>query len=41
MVFGGRAWRRPRIENVPRMQMLSMRIDVQVQGGDTKVGIPL
>ena len=41
VVFGGRAWRRPLIENVQRMQMLSMPIDVQVQGAYTKVGIPL
>jgi flotillin len=41
VVFGGRAWRIPIIENVQRMQMLSMPIDVQVQGAYTKVGIPL
>jgi flotillin len=41
VVFGGRAWRIPLIESVQRMQMLSMPIDVQVQGAYTKVGIPL
>ena len=41
VVFGGRAWRRPLIESVQRMKMLSMPIDVQVQGAYTKVGIPL
>jgi flotillin len=41
VVFGGRAWRIPIIENVQRMQMLSMSIDVSVQGAYTKVGIPL
>src|SRR5580765_4055879 len=41
VVFGGRAWRLPLIESVQRMQMLSMPIDVQVQGAYTKVGIPL
>jgi flotillin len=41
IVFGGRAWRIPVIENVQRMQMLSMSIDVSVQGAYTKVGIPL
>ena len=41
VVFGGRAWRMPIIENVQRMQMLSMPIDVSVQGAYTKVGIPL
>jgi len=41
VVFGGRAWRVPIIENVQRMQMLSMPIDVSVQGAYTKVGIPL
>src|ERR1051325_7895264 len=41
VVFGGRAWRIPIIETVQRMQMLSMPIDVAVQGAYTKVGIPL
>src|SRR5499427_7004149 len=41
VVFGGRSWRVPLIETVQRMQMLSMPIDVQVQGAYTKVGIPL
>src|SRR3954471_19522370 len=41
VVFGGRAWRIPLIETVQRMQMLSMPIDVAVQGAYTKVGIPL
>ena len=41
VIFGGRAWRLPLIENVQRMKMLSMPIDVQVQGAYTKVGIPL
>jgi flotillin len=41
VVFGGRAWRIPIIENVQRMQMLSMSIDVSVEGAYTKVGIPL
>jgi len=41
VVFGGRAWRIPVIETVQRMQMLSMPIDVAVQGAYTKVGIPL
>ena len=41
VVFGGRAWRIPIIETVQRMQMLSMPIDVSVQGAYTKVGIPL
>jgi flotillin len=41
VVFGGRAWRIPLIESVQQMQMLSIPIDVQVQGAYTKVGIPL
>lgn len=41
LIFGGRAWRIPLIESVQRMKMLSMPIDVQVQGAYTKVGIPL
>jgi flotillin len=41
VIFGGRAWRIPLIESVQRMKMLSMPIDVQVQGAYTKVGIPL
>src|SRR5260221_8149469 len=41
VIFGGRAWRLPLIETVQRMKMLSMPIDVQVQGAYTKVGIPL
>ena len=41
VVFGGRAWRIPLIESVQRMQMLSMPIDVSVNGAYTKVGIPL
>jgi flotillin len=41
VVFGGRAWRIPLIESVQRMKMLSMPIDVAVQGAYTKVGIPL
>ena len=41
IVFGGRAWRLPVIESVQRMYMLSMPIDVSVQGAYTKVGIPL
>src|SRR5213083_2203429 len=36
VVFGGRAWRIPIIETVQRMQMLSMPIDVSVQGAYTK-----
>src|SRR5882672_12916706 len=39
VVFGGRAWRIPIIETVQRMQMLSMPIDVAVQGAYTRVGI--
>jgi flotillin len=41
VIFGGRSWRIPLIESVQRMKMLSMPIDVQVQGAYTKVGIPL
>jgi flotillin len=41
VIFGGRAWRIPLIESVQRMKMLSMPIDVSVQGAYTKVGIPL
>ena len=41
VVFGGRAWRVPIIETAQSMQMLSMPIDVAVQGAYTKVGIPL
>ncbi|HVZ71086.1 MAG TPA: SPFH domain-containing protein [Polyangia bacterium] len=41
VIFGGRAWRIPLIETVQRMKMLSMPIDVAVQGAYTKVGIPL
>jgi flotillin len=41
VIFGGRAWRLPLLESVQRMKMLSMPIDVQVQGAYTKVGIAL
>src|SRR5690348_11050898 len=36
VIFGGRAWRIPLIESVQRMKMLSMPIDVSVQGAYTK-----
>jgi flotillin len=41
VVFGGRAWRVPVIEQVQRMDMRSLPIDVSVQGAYTRVGIPL
>jgi flotillin len=41
VVFGGRAWRVPVIEQVQRMDMRALPIDVSVQGAYTRVGIPL
>jgi flotillin len=41
VVFGGRAWRVPIIEQVQRMDMRALPIDVSVQGAYTRVGIPL
>ncbi len=41
VIFGGRAWRTPLIEQVMRMDMRSIPIDVQVQGAYTRVGIAL
>jgi flotillin len=41
VVFGGRAWRVPVIEQVERMDMRALPIDVSVQGAYTRVGIPL
>lgn len=41
IVFGGRAWRVPIIENVERMDMRAIPIDVSVQAAYTRVGIPL
>jgi flotillin len=41
VIFGGRTWRIPLLETVQRMQLLTIPIDVQVQGAYTKVGIPL
>jgi len=41
VIFGGRAWRRPLIEQVMRMDMRTIPIDVQVQGAYTRVGIAL
>jgi flotillin len=41
VIFGGRAWRVPLIEQVGRMDMRSIPIDVQVQGAYTRVGIAL
>jgi flotillin len=41
VVFGGRAWRVPVIEQVQRMDMRAVPIDVSVQGAYTRVGIPL
>ena len=41
VIFGGRAWRVPLIEQVRRMDMRTIPIDVQVQGAYTRVGIAL
>jgi flotillin len=41
VVFGGRAWRVPVIEQVQHMDMRAIPIDVAVQGAYTRVGIPL
>ncbi|HEY7372019.1 MAG TPA: SPFH domain-containing protein [Polyangia bacterium] len=41
VIFGGRAWRMPLIEQVSRMDMRTIPIDVQVQGAYTRVGIAL
>lgn len=41
VIFGGRAWRTPLIEQVMRMDMRAIPIDVQVQGAYTRVGIAL
>jgi flotillin len=41
VIFGGRAWRMPLIEQVRRMDMRTIPIDVQVQGAYTRVGIAL
>jgi flotillin len=41
VIFGGRAWRTPLIEQVRRMDMRTLPIDVQVQGAYTRVGIAL
>jgi flotillin len=41
VIFGGRAWRVPVIEQVRRMDMRTIPIDVQVQGAYTRVGIAL
>jgi flotillin len=41
VVFGGRAWRVPVIEQVQEMDMRAIPIDVSVQGAYTRVGIPL
>jgi flotillin len=41
VIFGGRAWRVPLIEQVGRMDMRTIPIDVQVQGAYTRVGIAL
>jgi flotillin len=41
VIFGGRAWRTPLIEQVMRMDMRTIPIDVQVQGAYTRVGIAL
>ncbi|HET7722554.1 MAG TPA: flotillin family protein, partial [Acidimicrobiales bacterium] len=41
VVFGGRAWRVPVIEQVQRMDVRAIPIDVAVQGAYTRVGIPL
>src|SRR5436190_1598771 len=41
VIFGGRAWRMPLIEQVMRMDMRTIPIDVQVQGAYTRVGIAL
>src|SRR5688572_6104916 len=41
VVFGGRAWRVPVIEQVQEMDMRAIPIDVSIQGAYTRVGIPL
>jgi flotillin len=41
VIFGGRAWRVPLIEQVGRMDMRTIPIDVHVQGAYTRVGIAL
>jgi hypothetical protein len=41
VIFGGRAWRVPLIEQVGRMDMRTIPIDVQVHGAYTRVGIAL
>jgi flotillin len=41
VIFGGRAWRMPLIEQVSSMDMRTIPIDVQVQGAYTRVGIAL
>lgn len=41
VVFGGRAWRMPIIEEAQRMDIRSIPIDVSVHGAYTRVGIPL
>ncbi|HXU02999.1 MAG TPA: SPFH domain-containing protein [Polyangia bacterium] len=41
VIFGGRAWRVPIIEQVRSMDMRTIPIDVQVQGAYTRVGIAL
>jgi flotillin len=41
VIFGGRAWRVPLIEQVGHMDMRTIPIDVQVQGAYTRVGIAL
>jgi flotillin len=41
VIFGGRAWRMPLIEQVNSMDMRTIPIDVQVQGAYTRVGIAL
>lgn len=41
VVSGGRAWRVPVIENVERMDMRTVPIDISIQGAYTRVGIPL
>ena len=41
VVFGGRAWRVPVIEDAQRMDIRSIPIDVSVHGAYTRVGIPL
>ncbi|MFZ4735016.1 MAG: flotillin family protein [Bradymonadia bacterium] len=41
VVFGGRAWRTPLIENVERMDMRTVPIEISIHGAYTRVGIPL